>query len=75
MEDRLSDVSDVASREELRGTEVAIAAIRQQKPPPKDWDKETCYECGDDLPIERIKANRYLCVRCKTLEEKKGKGY
>ena len=73
--ERVSDVSDAATREELRGTELAIAAIRREVKPPSDWDKETCYECGVELPVQRIKANRFLCVGCKTLEEKRKKGY
>lgn len=73
--ERVSDVSDAATREELRGTEVAIAAIRKEVPPPSDWNRKTCYECDVDLPIQRIQANRYLCVGCKTVEEKRKKGY
>ena len=74
-EDRISDIGDIATREEQRETEYAIQRARQQPTPPKDWDREACYECGNELPIERITANRFLCVSCKELEEKRMKGY
>ena len=74
-EDRISDIGDIASREEMRETELAIQRARQQQKPPKDWDAQTCYECGNDLPSERIEAKRFLCVSCKEIEEKRMKGY
>lgn len=74
-DERLSDISDIASREETRETEVRIALARKVEKVPADWDGETCYECGHELPPERIAAKRFKCVRCKTIEEKKAKGY
>lgn len=74
-EDRVSDVVDIASREELRGTEMAVALARRKIKPPTDWDRETCYECGEPLPPERIEAERFLCVPHQELKEKRAKGY
>ncbi len=76
LEERLSDDSDKASRaEEMNFMENMDRLRSKQKPAPRDWDSKTCYECEADLPAERIAAGRYLCVRCKTLEEKRDKGY
>lgn len=73
--ERVSDESDRASLLEEKARIAAITAMRKEPKPPADWDKETCYECGVDLPQQRIDAGRFLCVGCKTIEEKKQKGY
>lgn len=73
--ERISDESDRASSLEDNARLAAIAAIRKEEKPPKDWDKETCYECGDYLPMQRIADNRFLCVGCKSAQEKRMKGY
>ena len=73
--ERVSDESDRASLLEEKARIAAITAMRKEPKPPADWDKETCYECGVDLPQQRIDAGRFLCVVCKTIEEKKLKGY
>lgn len=74
-DERLTDTGDIATREEQRSSEMALQLARRKDPPPSDWDSLTCYECGEDLPEERIFALRYKCVGCKTLEEKRSKGY
>lgn len=73
--ERISDESDRATSLEDNARLAAIAAIRKEEKPPKDWDKETCYECGDYLPMQRIVDNRFLCVGCKSAQEKRMKGY
>ncbi|MGYP003409267945 len=73
--DRISDESDRATCLEDNARIAAIAAIRREEKPPTDWDKETCYECGEDLPEQRIVANRFLCVTCKSVQEKRMKGF
>lgn len=72
----LADENDRASDVELAETASRVAAQRAKstKPPPADWDKLTCYDCGNELPIERITAKRFLCVPCKEIEEAKEKG-
>lgn len=73
--ERISDESDRATSLEDNARLAAIAAIRREETPPKDWDKETCYECGEGLPEQRIVDNRFLCVGCKSVQEKRMKGY
>lgn len=38
------------------------------------WDGETCFDCGEDLPEERVEMGRVRCVPCQTVAEKKGHG-
>jgi RNA polymerase-binding transcription factor DksA len=38
------------------------------------WDGETCFDCGDAYPAERIAMGRVRCVHCQEVAEKKGKG-
>ena len=73
--ERVSDESDRASLLEEKARIAAITAMRKEPKPPADWDKETCYECGEDLPEQRIVANRFLCVTCKSAQEKRMKGF
>ena len=70
------DENDRASDLEMAETASRIAAERAKAvtPVPAAWDKKTCYECGNDLPKERIAAKRFLCVPCKEIEEAKEKG-
>lgn len=37
-----------------------------------NWDGETCYDCGEDLPFKRIEMGRVRCVHCQTVAERKG---
>ena len=76
MRDNVPDENDRASVAEQIANEELIARVRSvaNKPPPADWDRLTCYECGEDLPKERIAANRYLCVHHQELLERKQKG-
>lgn len=72
--ERLADEIDLASEHAQGMLDAQIEKARNaEKPPPSDWDRETCYYCGDELAIERIKARRFLCVPCKTREEKLNK--
>lgn len=38
------------------------------------WDGETCFDCGDDIPEERLEMGRVRCVPCQQVAEKKGRG-
>lgn len=40
----------------------------------RSWDGETCFDCGEDLPEERVEMGRVRCVPCQTVAEKKGLG-
>lgn len=37
------------------------------------WDGETCFDCGEDVPEERIEMGRVRCVHCQSVAEKKGR--
>lgn len=51
------------------------ARVRQcDKPEFHDWDGETCYDCGEDMPEERIEMGRVRCVHCQSKAEKQGRG-
>ncbi len=36
------------------------------------WDGETCFDCGGDIPEERIEMGRVRCVHCQSVAERKG---
>ena len=38
------------------------------------WDGETCFDCSEDIPEERIEMGRVRCVHCQSVAEKKGHG-
>lgn len=38
-----------------------------------DWDRETCYDCGIDMPSQRIADGRVRCVDCQEEAEKDGR--
>lgn len=40
------------------------------KPEFRTWDGETCFDCGEDLPEERIEMGRVRCVICQTKAER-----
>lgn len=72
----MADDVDNASDKELHANEARVALhMSRQKPPPEDWDRVHCYNpvCEDELPKERISAGRYLCVHCKSEEERRNK--
>lgn len=77
MLENLPDEADKASAAEALHAEEALARLRERaRPrPPSDWDKETCYDCGVDLPPLRIKNQLHQCVPCKFELEAKQKGY
>lgn len=52
---------------------VAQARVRQcDKPKFIGWDGETCFDCGNDMPEERIEMGRVRCVHCQSVAERKG---
>ena len=52
---------------------IARARVRQCALPKfHTWDGETCFDCGDDLPEERIEMGRVRCVHCQSKAERKG---
>ena len=77
MRENLPDEVDRASENEAILAEEGVARARMaaQPNPPKDWDGETCYECGNEMPKERLAMRWHQCVPCKSLIEKRSKGY
>lgn len=72
----LSDVSDIASRNEMQANADAVGRARLAAKPPKppeDWDGCTCYDCGDDIPQERLGMGYCICVPCKSIQEAQDK--
>lgn len=40
----------------------------------RGWDGETCFDCGEDMPEERIEMGRVRCVPCQSKAEHLGRG-
>lgn len=75
----MSDLSDKTLEMASNLVDAAInervtqARVRQcDKPKFAHWDGESCFDCGDDLPEERIEMGRVRCVPCQTAAERKG---
>ena len=73
--ERMADEIDRAEKASSDALQSQIEAARAVETAPSDWDKETCYVCGNDLPEFRVKTNRFRCVGCQTVFETKKKGY
>ncbi|WP_172415156.1 TraR/DksA C4-type zinc finger protein [Comamonas thiooxydans] len=73
--DRHSDPLDEASALAASLTEAAIAAVRQANEPEKhpDFDGETCVDCGDDIPANRLALGKVRCVPCQSRKEHLGR--
>jgi len=39
----------------------------------REWDKESCFDCGEDLPEVRINLGRVRCIHCQTKAERNGR--
>jgi RNA polymerase-binding transcription factor DksA len=75
----MSDLSDktLETAEKLMNSvvdeRVAQARVRQcDRAQFASWDGETCFDCGDDMPEERIEMGRVRCVHCQSIAERKG---
>lgn len=75
MYERHADPLDEAAELVNTMTEGAIAAARQANAPEThpDFDGETCVDCGDDIPSERLAMGKVRCVRCQTARERASK--
>lgn len=77
----MSDLSDstLEMAERLQNSvveeKITQARIRQcDKVEFREWDGETCFDCGDDIPEERIEMGRVRCVPCQSKAERLGRG-
>lgn len=73
--DNSADNFDNASVLEDKFREAAITAARSADPAPHDFDGESCYDCGTDMPVERLKHGFWTCVACKSVREKRNHLY
>lgn len=70
--DRASAIEQQINEENVSGgLEKARSMMSPQQHP--DFDGETCVECGEDLPKERLMMGRIYCVECQSLKEQRYK--
>ena len=76
MEERLSDVSDIATRNEqaniaMRLEERRLAMLHQEAPDEDANGHRFCLDCADDIPPARVQAvNAVRCVVCAEKRER-----
>ena len=76
MEERLSDVSDIATRNEqaniaMRLEERRLAMLHQEAPDEDASGNRYCLDCADDIPPARVQAvNAVRCVVCAEKRER-----
>lgn len=70
-----ADNLDQASEVEESFRQAAISYARSKNSPPKDFDGESCYDCGVPIPEGRLKLGKFTCVDCQQVREKQGKIY
>ena len=73
MTDHSADSLDHASEVEQAFRDSALKAARTEEPVPKDFDGESCYTCGLDIPAQRLALGKFRCVECQTAKEKNAK--
>jgi RNA polymerase-binding transcription factor DksA len=75
MFERHADPIDEAAALAASLTDGAIAAVRAANAPEThpDFDGETCIDCGDDIPKERLAMKKIRCVHCQRLKERREK--
>lgn len=75
MHERHADPIDEATALAAALTDSAIAAARLANAPEShpDFDGETCIDCGDDIPKDRLALGKIRCIRCQTVLEHRKK--
>lgn len=71
MYERHADPIDEANALAAALTDGAIAAARHAAAPEfhPEFDGETCVDCGDAIPVDRLALGKVRCVRCQTYLE------
>lgn len=71
MTERHADPIDEANATAAALTDGAIAAARRANAPEThpDFDGETCVECGEDIPKERLALGKIRCIGCQSILE------
>ncbi len=73
MSDHTADSFDHASVVEQNFRDAAVKAAGWVEPTPKDFDGETCYDCGSDIPEGRLALGKFRCIGCQAAREKRYK--
>lgn len=81
--DRYTDPVDQASQITDDATNDAVAAIRRAAAPEQVPDENGTYahthcieeDCGEELPIERLRLGKVRCVTCQSLRDKRASVY
>jgi len=73
----MPDLADIASDwiEQHQADAERHARGKSQPESHPDFDGEHCVDCGDEIPIERLKMGKVRCVFCqRVLEDKRKRG-
>lgn len=71
------DEVDYAQMQQLEQNTQSIQKIREALAPEThpDFDGETCVDCGNDIPKQRLAMGKVRCVYCQNIIETKQKMY
>lgn len=75
MSDLSDEVLELAERVINMGIEERIMQARKKQCDNSKfafWDGKTCFDCGDNMPKERIEMGRVRCIYCQSIAERKG---
>lgn len=75
--DDIDKANALAEIHNVKSVQAAMLAARPQQVPNADGTYRTtkCKECDDEIPPERLKLGRILCVICQTdLEQRQNRG-
>ena len=69
------DEGDLASAYQMRENELALSRVRAAGAPQThpDFDGESCIDCGETIPANRLQLGKIRCVHCQTILERRGK--
>lgn len=72
MKELLTDQADIASENEDAYRNEALRKVTQaaNAKPPKDFDGESCVECGLEIPKGRLALGKWTCIFCQTVRDK-----
>lgn len=73
--EKTADPSDMATQIQDRNNEQAWLRMRKSLAPQThpDFDGAHCLDCADDMPPERLAAQRIRCTLCESKIEKRNK--
>lgn len=73
----MSDPNDEATEIETAARQLAIQQAQDKNKPQShpDFDGESCLECGEEIPLARLKMGKIRCVYCQSASENKRRYY